>query len=507
MLLCLAVSNNAKRLLIKFPCANNTMQLKNQNLLRHQAFINGAWVDGEAGSLPVLNPFNGKEIIAVTQVSARQTEQAINQAEAAFQSWKQTSCEVRAQIMRKWNDLILANSEDLAMLMTTEQGKALAEARGEVIYGASFIDWFAGEAERVYGDVIAPYKSDVRSLIMKQPVGVTAAITPWNFPIGMITRKCAPAVAAGCTSLVKPAPDTPLSALALAYLAQEAGLPDGVFNVLPGAATTVGDLFCSSPLVRKLSFTGSTAVGKLLMRQCSDTVKRLSLELGGNAPFVVFADADLEAAAQGALLNKYRNAGQTCVCANRFIVERSVAEKFAKLLTAKAESVQMGDGMQPGVQQGPLINSAALAKVNSLVDDAVQRGAKVLTGGRSRPQIGELFYAPTVLTDVAPDARIIHEEIFGPVAAISTFDSEQQAVQMANATEYGLAAFFYTQDHARIWRVGEALEAGIVCANEAAFSSKFVSFGGVKQSGIGREGSKYGIEEYLEQKYMLFGGI
>ena len=483
------------------------MQLKNPDLVRSQAFINGQWVDGADGTMTVRNPFDGSEVAAVAMVSAAQTEQAIADADKAFASWKQVSCEQRAQIMRKWYDLIIANADDLAVLMTTEQGKPLAEARGEVIYGGSFVDWFAGEAERIYGDVLTPYKSDARALILKQPVGVTAAITPWNFPIGMITRKCAPAIAAGCTSLVKPAPDTPLSALALAYLAQEAGLPDGVFNVLPGDARTVGDLFCSSPTVRKLSFTGSTAVGRLLMQQCSPTVKKLSLELGGNAPFVVFADADLERAAEGALANKYRNAGQTCVCANRFIVESSVAEEFAQILSAKAQAITMGNGLVEGIQQGPMINAAAVSKVTSLVDDALGRGARVVTGGKTRPDIGELFYEPTVLDKVDPESRIVSEEIFGPVSAITTFDSEEQAVSMANSTEYGLAAFFYTRDNARIWRVGEALEAGIVCANDAAFSSKFVSFGGVKQSGLGREGSKYGIDEYLEQKFFLFGGL
>ena len=483
------------------------MQLKNPDLVRSQAFINGQWVDGADGTFAVYNPFDGSEVAAVAMVSAAQTEQAIADADKAFASWKKVGCEQRAQIMRKWYDLIIANADDLAALMTTEQGKPLAEARGEVVYGASFIDWFAGEAERTYGDVVTPYKSDARALILKQPIGVSAAITPWNFPIGMITRKCAPAIAAGCSSLVKPAPDTPLSALALAYLAQEAGLPDGVFNVLPGDAKTVGDLFCSSPTVRKLSFTGSTAVGRLLMQQCSPTVKKLSLELGGNAPFVVFADADLESAADGALANKYRNSGQTCVCANRFIVESSVAEEFAQILAAKAQAITMGSGLVEGVQQGPMINAAAVSKVSSLVEDALGRGARVVTGGKTRPDIGELFYEPTVLDQVDPESRIVSEEIFGPVSAITTFDSEEQAVSMANSTEYGLAAFFYTRDNARIWRVGEALESGIVCANDAAFSSKFVSFGGVKQSGLGREGSKYGIDEYLEQKFFLFGGL
>ena len=483
------------------------MQLKNPDLVRSQAFINGQWVDGADGTFAVYNPFDGSEVTAVAMVSAAQTEQAIADADKAFASWKKVGCEQRAQIMRKWYDLIIANAEDLAVLMTTEQGKPLAEARGEVVYGASFIDWFAGEAERTYGDVVTPYKSDARALILKQPIGVSAAITPWNFPIGMITRKCAPAIAAGCSSLVKPAPDTPLSALALAYLAQEAGLPDGVFNVLPGDARTVGDLFCSSPTVRKLSFTGSTAVGRLLMQQCSPTVKKLSLELGGNAPFVVFADADLESAADGALANKYRNSGQTCVCANRFIVESSVAEEFAQILAAKAQAITMGSGLAEGVQQGPMINAAAVSKVSSLVEDALGRGARVVTGGKKRPDIGELFYEPTVLDQVDPESRIVSEEIFGPVSAITTFTTEEQAVSMANSTEYGLAAFFYTRDNARIWRVGEALESGIVCANDAAFSSKFVSFGGVKQSGLGREGSKYGIDEYLEQKFFLFGGL
>ena len=483
------------------------MQLKNPDLVRSQAFINGQWVDGADGTFSVYNPFDGSEVAAVAMVSAAQTEQAIADADKAFASWKKVGCEQRAQIMRKWYDLIIANADDLAVLMTTEQGKPLAEARGEVVYGASFIDWFAGEAERTYGDVVTPYKSDARALILKQPIGVSAAITPWNFPIGMITRKCAPAIAAGCSSLVKPAPDTPLSALALAYLAQEAGLPDGVFNVLPGDAKTVGDLFCSSPTVRKLSFTGSTAVGRLLMQQCSPTVKKLSLELGGNAPFVVFADADLESAADGALANKYRNSGQTCVCANRFIVESSVAEEFAQILSVKAQAITMGSGLAEGVQQGPMINAAAVSKVSSLVEDALGRGARVVTGGKTRPDIGELFYEPTVLDKVDPESRIVSEEIFGPVSAITTFDSEEQAVSMANSTEYGLAAFFYTRDNARIWRVGEALESGIVCANDAAFSSKFVSFGGVKQSGLGREGSKYGIDEYLEQKFFLFGGL
>ena len=483
------------------------MQLKRADLLRTQAYIDGKWVDGEAGSFKVYNPYDGSELAAVASVSARQTERAIEAAERAFHHWKLRSCDERAQLMRKWCDLMHEHADDLAIIMTSEQGKPLPEAKGEIIYAASFIDWFAAEGQRVYGDTIPAYSQNQRALILKQPVGVSAAITPWNFPAGMITRKCAPALAVGCPSLVKPAPDTPLTALSLALLAHEAEIPPGIFNVLPGDAATIGDVFCSSETVRKLSFTGSTAVGRLLMKQCSANVKRLSLELGGNAPFVVFADADLELAASGAFANKYRNGGQTCISVNRFIVERSIADRFTELLRAKAEQIKVGNGLEAGVQQGPLINKAAIDKVDTLVQDAVASGAKLCLGGAKLTNVGELFYAPTVIGDLGTNARMYSEEIFGPVAAVSVFDSEQQAVQMANDTQYGLAAYFYTSDYARIWRVGEALESGIVCANESAFSSKYVSFGGVKQSGLGREGSKYGIAEYLEQKYFLIGGL
>lgn len=484
------------------------MQLQDPSLLKTLAFIGGAWVGADDGAThAVRNPSTGAEIDQVPDLGAAETERAIAAAAAALPAWGAKTAKERATVLRRWHDLILANQEDLAILMTMEQGKPLTESRGEVAYGASFIEWFAEEGKRVYGEVIPAPTADKRLVVIKQPVGVTAAITPWNFPIAMITRKVAPALAAGCTSVVKPAEATPLSALALAELATRAGIPPGVLNIVTTARPAiVGEVLTASPLVRKLSFTGSTPVGKRLMAQCASTVKRLSLELGGNAPFIVFDDADLDAAVRGAMASKYRNAGQTCVCTNRLLVQDGVYDAFAAKLVEAVNALKVDDGLESGTQIGPLINQAAVLKVELLVADAIAKGAKVLLGG-SRHGRGGNFYAPTVLADVTPAMNVAQEEIFGPVAPIFRFKTDDEAVQMANDTCYGLASYFYSRDIGRVWRIAERLEYGMVGINEGLVSNEVAPFGGVKESGIGREGSHHGIDEYLELKYLCFGGL
>ncbi|MBA3903163.1 MAG: succinate-semialdehyde dehydrogenase (NADP(+)) [Rhodocyclaceae bacterium] len=484
------------------------MLLKDTSLLRTLAFINGSWIAADDGATHAIrNPSTGAEIACVPDLGTAETERAIAAADAALPAWRAKTAKERGALLRRWHDLIMANQEDLAVLMTLEQGKPLAEARGEVAYGASFIEWFAEEGKRIYGDVIPAPTGDKRLIVIKQPVGVTAAITPWNFPIAMITRKVGPALAAGCTSVVKPAEATPLSALALAELATRAGIPAGVLNIVTTARpAVVGETLTASPVVRKLSFTGSTPVGKRLMAQCAGTVKRVSLELGGNAPFIVFDDADLDAAVRGALASKYRNAGQTCVCANRLLVQDGVYEAFAAKLAEAVAALKVDDGLEAGTQIGPLINAAAVAKVEALVADAVAKGARVVLGG-GRHARGGNFYAPTVLTEVTPEMALAQEEIFGPVAPLFRFRTDEEAVQMANDTRYGLASYFYSRDIGRIWRVAEQLEYGMVGINEGIISNEVAPFGGVKESGIGREGSRYGIDEYLQIKYLCLGGM
>jgi succinate-semialdehyde dehydrogenase/glutarate-semialdehyde dehydrogenase len=479
------------------------MQLRDPKLLRDQAYIDGAWL-ATAATFPVADPASGEVLARVAELGASETRRAIEAANAAWPAWRKQTAKQRAAFLRQWFDLILANADDLALLMTREQGKPLAEAKGEIAYGASFVEWFAEEGKRIYGDVIPSPATDRRLVVLKQPIGVCAAITPWNFPNAMITRKVAPALAAGCTVVVKPAEQTPLSALALAELAERAGFPPGVFNVVTGsaaAAPIIGAELTSNPIVRKLSFTGSTEVGRLLMAQCAPTVKKVSLELGGNAPFIVFDDADLDAAVEGAMTSKYRNAGQTCVCANRLLVQDGIYDAFAARLADKVRALKVGAGTEQGVNQGPLIDAAALAKVEALVADAIAKGARVLTGG-ARHALGGTFYQPTVLANVTSEMRCAREEIFGPVAPLFRFKTEAEAIELANATEYGLAGYFFARDIGRVWRVAEALEYGIVGVNTGIISNEVAPFGGVKQSGIGREGSRYGIEDYLEIKYV-----
>jgi succinate-semialdehyde dehydrogenase/glutarate-semialdehyde dehydrogenase len=487
---------------------NSTVALRDPDLFRQQAFVAGRWVDAEGGQVKqVFNPANGQLIGTVPNCTATEARTAIEAADKALADWRSRTAKARAQVLRKWFDLIMANQEDLAVLMTVEQGKPLAESRGEIAYAASFIEWFAEEGKRVYGDVIPSHGPDKRIVVLKQPIGVCAAITPWNFPTAMITRKVGPALAAGCTMVVKPSELTPYSALALCVLAERAGLPAGVLSVVTGDPKPIGEEFTSNPLVRKLSFTGSTAVGKLLMSQCAGTVKKLSLELGGNAPFIVFDDADLEAAVNGAIASKYRNAGQTCVCANRIYVQSGIYDRFAARLAEKVAEMKVGNGLDQGTVIGPLIEEKAVAKVEEHVSDAVSKGAKVVIGGK-RPEGGKgYFYLPTVLTDIKPGMRVLREETFGPVAPLMKFETEEEAIQLANATEFGLAAYFYSRDLARVWRVAEALECGIVGINEGIISTEVAPFGGVKESGIGREGSKYGIDDYLEIKYLCIGGV
>ena len=480
------------------------MLIQNSQLLRSTSFIDGKWVAADdASRLAVRNPANGEIIAEVANCGAAETTRAIAAADAAWPAWRTLTAKQRAQLLRRWFDLILQNTEDLAQLITAEGGKPLAEARGEVAYGASFVEWFAEEGKRAYGETIPATVADKRLVVIKQPIGVCAAITPWNFPLAMITRKVAPALAAGCTVVIKPAEQTPLTALALAVLAEEAGLPPGVFNVITGDPVAIGGQLTASPIVRKLSFTGSTEVGRLLMAQCAATVKKVSFELGGNAPFIVFDDADLNAAVDGALIAKYRNAGQTCVCANRFLIQSGIYDAFAERFAARVRDMKVGPGTEDGVLQGPLIDAAALVKVESHVADAVALGARLLCGG-SRHDQGGNFFQPTVLADMTPAMRVAREETFGPVAPLFRFETEAEAVAMANDTEFGLAAYFYTRSLARSWRVGEALEYGMVGVNTGLISNEVAPFGGIKQSGIGREGSKYGIDDYLEIKYLCF---
>ena len=485
-----------------------SIKLADPELFREQAFLGGAWVAADDGALfPVTNPATGAVIAEVADLGVEETKRAIAAADEAWPAWRAKTGKERAAILRKWFDLVIAAQDDLARLMTCEQGKPLAEARGEIVYGASFIEWFAEEAKRVYGDVIPAHGADKRIVVIKQPIGVVAAITPWNFPIAMITRKVAPALAVGCPVVVKPSEDTPLSCLALAVLAGRAGLPAGVFNVVTSTRSAeVGLELTSNPIVRKVSFTGSTEVGKILMRQSASTVKKISLELGGNAPFIVFEDADLDAAVAGAMASKYRNAGQTCVCANRLFVQEGIYNAFVAKLKDAVEKLRVGDGLDPGVTQGPLINADAIAKVEALLEDAVSKGGKIVTGG-GRHVLGGEFFQPTILAEATTKMRLAQEEIFGPVAPIYRFRTEEEVIALANDTIYGLAAYFYSRDVARVWRVAEALEYGMVGINEGLISTELAPFGGVKQSGLGREGSKYGVEDFVEVKYMCFGGI
>lgn len=481
--------------------------LQAQDLLRTRCYINGEWVDADAGqTMLVVNPATGEKLADVPLCGANETRKAIAAAELALPAWQAKTAAERGRVLRRWAELLLAHQQDLAILMTSEQGKPLAEARGEIAYAASFFDWFAEEGKRAYGDVIPTIQPDRRLLVIRQPVGVCAAITPWNFPAAMLTRKLGPALAAGCTMVFKPAEQTPLTALALAQLGEQAGVPAGVFNVVTGNPVAIGGELTASPVVRKLSFTGSTEVGRLLMQQCASTLKKLSLELGGNAPFIVFDDADLDAAVEGALLSKYRNSGQTCVCANRFLVQAGVYTTFAEKLAARVASLKVGNGLDEGVTQGPLIDEAAVCKVEALVADAVSHGAQVVGGG-GRHELGRTFYQPTVLTGVLPTMRVAREEIFGPVAPLFRFEDEAEAVKMANDTEFGLAAYFYARDIGRIWRVSEALEYGMVGVNTGLISTEVAPFGGVKQSGLGREGSRYGLDEYMELKYINMAGV
>ena len=483
------------------------MRLTDPTLFRQQAFIDGTWQDADAGRLiEVSDPATGRQIGSVPRMGTGETRRAIAAAAAALSAWRALPGKERARLLRQWFNLIMANQEDLAILMTSEQGKSLTESRGEIAYAASFIEWFAEEGKRVYGDTIPATQSDRRIVVVKEPVGVCAAITPWNFPAAMITRKAGPALAAGCTMVVKPASQTPFSALALAALAERAGIPRGVLSVITGSAAEIGAEMCANPVVRKLSFTGSTEVGKQLMAQSAATMKKLSLELGGNAPFIVFDDADLDAAVTGALASKYRNSGQTCVCANRFLVQAGVYDVFAEKLARAAGELKVGNGLESGVQQGPLIDGKAVQKVEEHLADALAKGARVLVGGK-RHRLGGTFFEPTVLADVTPAMKVAREETFGPVAPLFKFASEAEAVRLANDTEFGLASYFYSRDIGRIWRVAEALEYGIVGINSGLISTEVAPFGGMKESGLGREGSKYGIEEYLEVKYLCMAGL
>lgn len=483
------------------------MQLTDQGLLREQAYVDGQWRGAADGrTFPVTDPADGAPIAAVPDLGAGETRIAIDAAERAFAGWRILTAKARAAILRRWYEQILAHQEDLAQLMTAEQGKPLAEARGEIAYGAAFIEWFAEEGKRLCGEIIPSHAGDKRLLVLKQPVGVAAAITPWNFPMAMITRKCAPALAAGCTVVVKPAEETPLSALALAVLAERAGLPPGVFNVVTGDPASIGGELTANPKVRKLSFTGSTEVGKLLYGQCAATVKKISLELGGNAPFIVFADADLDAAVAGAVASKYRNSGQTCVCANRFLVQGAVYDAFAGRMAQAVSGLSVGPGTRAGVDQGPLINARGVDKVERLVADARAKGARVVIGG-GRHALGGTFFKPTVLADVTPAMACFREEIFGPVAALYRFETEADAIALANDTPYGLAGYLYSRDVGRIWRMAEALDYGIVGVNEGIISTELAPFGGMKESGLGREGSSHGIDEFVEMKYVCLGGL
>lgn len=481
------------------------MQLNDSTLFRQQAFIDGRWRDADSGeTLSVTNPASGDTLGSVPKMGAGETREAINAAARALPAWRALTAKERATILRRWFDLMVEHQDDLARLMTLEQGKPLAEAKGEITYAASFIEWFAEEGKRVYGDTIPGHQADKRLLVIKQPIGVTAAITPWNFPAAMITRKTGPALAAGCTMVVKPASQTPFSALALAELAQRAGVPDGVFSVVTGSAGDVGGELTSNPLVRKLSFTGSTDIGRQLMEQCAKDIKKVSLELGGNAPFIVFDDADLDKAVEGALASKFRNAGQTCVCANRLYVQDGIYDRFAEKLQQAVAKLRVGDGTESGITVGPMIDEKAVAKVEEHIADALDKGARLVAGGKPHA-LGGNFFQPTILVDVPNDAKVAKEETFGPLAPLFRFTDEEDVIARANDTEFGLAAYFYARDLGRVFRVGEALEYGIVGINTGIISTEVAPFGGIKASGLGREGSKYGIEDYLEIKYMCIG--
>jgi succinate-semialdehyde dehydrogenase/glutarate-semialdehyde dehydrogenase len=491
----------------EIPEENSEMQLNDMSLFRQQCYIDGAWADADDGAtIEVTNPATGETLGTVPKMGANETRRAIEAANAAWPAWRAKTAKERSSILRRWFELMLENKDDLAVLMTTEQGKPLAEALGEAVYGASFFEWFAEEGRRAYGDVIPTHMADRRIVVLKEPVGVCAAITPWNFPSAMITRKAGPALAAGCPMVVKPASATPYSALALAELAERAGVPKGVFSVVTGAAGAIGGEMTSNPIVRKLTFTGSTEVGKILMRQCAGTVKKVSMELGGNAPFIVFDDADIDAAVEGAMVSKYRNAGQTCVCANRLLVQDSVYEEFAGKLAEAVSGLKVGSGLDEGVNQGPLIDMSAVEKVEQHIADATAKGARIVVGG-GRHEMGGTFFQPTILADVTTDMAVTREETFGPLAPLFRFKTEEEAIAMANDTEFGLAAYFYSRDMGRVWRVSEGLEYGIVGANVGIISTEVAPFGGMKESGIGREGSHYGLDEFMEVKYICMGGV
>jgi len=483
------------------------IDLTDAKLLRQQCYVAGGWSDADdGGTIAVANPADGRQLGTVPKMGAAETRRAIAAADAALPAWRARTAKDRSALLRRWFELMLEHRQDLARIMTAEQGKPLAESLGEIAYGASFIEWFAEEGKRVYGDTIPATATDRRIVVIKQPIGVVGAVTPWNFPNAMITRKCGPALAAGCTVVVKPASQTPYSALALAELAERAGIPAGVFNVVTGSATAIGGELTANPTVRKITFTGSTEIGKLLMKQSADTVKKVSLELGGNAPFIVFDDADLDAAVAGALASKYRNTGQTCVCVNRMLVQDGVYDGFARRLKVAVEQLKVANGMVEGAQQGPLIDMAAVRKVEAHIQDAVDKGARILLGGK-RHALGGTFFEPTILVDATDEMAVAKEETFGPVAPLFRFRTEEEAIRMANDTEFGLASYFYSRDIGRIWRVAEALECGMVGINEGIISTEVAPFGGVKESGNGREGSKYGIEDYLEIKYLCMGGL
>ncbi len=483
------------------------LSLRDMSLFKQQAFIAGRWEDSAAGQTKnVVNPATGKVIGSIPNLGPKETRRAIEAAQRALPDWRARTAKERATILRKWFDLMMANQEDLAILMTVEQGKPLAESRGEIAYAAAFLEWFAEEGKRAYGDVIPAHGRDKRIIVLKQPIGVSAAITPWNFPAAMIARKVGPALAAGCTMVIKPSELTPYSALAMCVLAERAGIPEGVVSVVTGDAKQIGGELTGNPLVRKLSFTGSTEVGKILMAQCAPTLKKLSLELGGNAPFIVFDDADIELAVKGAVASKYRNAGQTCVCANRIFVQSGIYDRFAERLAEAASGLKVGDGLAPDTMIGPLIDDAAVKKVETHVRDALSKGASLLTGGKRATGDGT-FYVPTVLTGVQADMLPMREETFGPVAPLMKFDSDAEAIELANASPFGLAGYFYSNNIQRVWRVAEALECGIIGINEGIISTEVAPFGGIKESGFGREGSKYGLEEYMEVKYLCLGGV
>ncbi len=483
------------------------MRLQDKKLFRQQSYMDGQWFDADDGKqIRVTNPADGKTLGFVPDMGTDQVHRCIKTAHASLSAWKGRTAKERAVILRRWFDLIMEHQEDLARLMTGEQGKPISESRGEIAYGASFVEWFAEEGKRIYGDTVPSHLRDARILVLKEAVGVCAAVTPWNFPSAMITRKAAPALAAGCTIIVKPASQTPFSALALAELAHRAGIPAGVFNVVTGDASRIGGELTANPLVRKISFTGSTQVGKILMRQCADTVKKISLELGGNAPFIVFDDADTDAAVAGAMVCKYRNSGQTCVCANRLLIQEGIYDVFAEKFTKAVEKLKVGNGLEEDTEQGPMIDMPAVEKVEKHIRDAVSKGAGIRTGGERHP-LGSTFFTPTVLENVRPDMLVSKEEIFGPLAPLFRFQTETEALRMANDTQYGLAAYIYSRDMGRIWRVSEGLEYGMVGINTGIISTEVAPFGGIKQSGIGREGSRYGIEEYLEIKYLCMAGI